>query len=180
MPYRTPLTEASDRPKGGFFIDLHLIVRQMADSFMKAEILEKVKEIIEKRMDTSWQAMEAAKNSANEEGKSSAGDKYETARAMGQIDREMNGRMYEQAHQERLILEKINPQITPANVGLGALVKTTMGVFFVAVGAGVVALNGKNIMVISPQAPIGQILMGKVADEAFEFRGKGYKILSIE
>lgn len=147
---------------------------------MKAEILEKVKEIIEKRMDTSWQAMEAAKNSANEEGKSSAGDKYETARAMGQIDREMNGRMYEQAQQERLILEKINPQIVHANVSLGALVKTTMGDFFVAIGAGVIALNGKNIMVISPQAPIGQILMGKTENDTFEFRGKNYKVLSVE
>lgn len=147
---------------------------------MKAEILEKVKEIIEKRMHTSWQAMEAAKNSANEEGKSSAGDKYETARAMGQIDREMNGRMYEQAQLERLILEKINPQIVHTNVSLGALVKTTMGDFFVAIGAGVVALNGKNMMVISPQAPIGQILMGKTRNDTFEFRGKNYKVLSVE
>lgn len=147
---------------------------------MKAELLEKVKELVEKRMDTSWQAMEAAKNSANEEGKSSAGDKYETARAMGQLDREMNGRMYEQAQQERLILERINPLLTLPNVGLGSLVKTTMGDFFVAVGAGVVALNGKNIIVISPQSPIGQILMGKATQEAFEFRDKSYKILSVE
>lgn len=131
-------------------------------------------------MHTSWQAMEAAKNSANEEGKSSAGDKYETARAMGQIDREMNGRMYEQAQLERLILEKINPQIVHTNVSLGALVKTTMGDFFVAIGAGVVALNGKNMMVISPQAPIGQILMGKTRNDTFEFRGKNYKVLSVE
>ena len=73
-------------------------------------------------MDTSWQAMEAAKNSANEEGKSSAGDKYETARAMGQLDREMNGRMYEQAHQERLLLDKIDPQTVFSKVAFGALV----------------------------------------------------------
>jgi transcription elongation GreA/GreB family factor len=146
---------------------------------MKEELLAKVKELIEKRMDTSWQAMEAAKNSANEEGKSSAGDKYETARAMGQIDREMNGRMYEQARQERL-LEKINTQVTFPNVGLGALVETTMGVFFIAIGAGVVAMNGKNIMVISPQSPIGLILMGKTGQDAFEFRGKSYRIVSIE
>ncbi|MBA4853187.1 transcription elongation factor [Emticicia sp. BO119] len=147
---------------------------------MKAELLEKVKQLVEKRMDTSWQAMEAAKNSANEEGKSSAGDKYETARAMGQIDREMNGRMYEQARQDRLLLEKINLQLPFLSVGLGALVKTTMGDFFVAIGAGVVTLNGKNIMVISSQSPIGQILIGKSPQESFEFRGKAYEIVSID
>lgn len=146
---------------------------------MKAELLEKVKEILDKRMDTSWQAMEAAKNSANEEGKSSAGDKYETARAMGQLDREMNGRMYEQARQERQILEKINPAIHCSNVSLGALVSTGMGEFFVAVGAGVVALNGKNIMVISPQSPIGMVMMGKVTGESFEFRDKWYIVVSV-
>ncbi len=146
---------------------------------MKAELLEKVKEILDKRMDTSWQAMEAAKNSANEEGKSSAGDKYETARAMGQLDREMNGRMYEQARQERQILEKINPAIHCSNVSLGALVATGMGEFFVAVGAGVVALNGKNIMVISPQSPIGMVMMGKVTGESFEFRDKWYIVVSV-
>ncbi|RYU95501.1 transcription elongation factor [Emticicia agri] len=147
---------------------------------MKAELLEKVKEIIEKRMNTSWQAMEDAKNSANEEGKSSAGDKYETARAMGQIDREMNGRMYDQAQQERLLLDKINPQIPFSHVGLGALVNTTMGIFFVAVGAGIIPLNGTNIMIISPQSPIGQILMGKTAQDAFEFRGKKYEVILVE
>lgn len=141
--------------------------------------MEKVKEILDKRMDTSWQAMEAAKNSANEEGKSSAGDKYETARAMGQLDREMNGRMYEQARQERQILEKINPAIHCSNVSLGALVATGMGEFFVAVGAGVVALNGKNIMVISPQSPIGMVMMGKVTGESFEFRDKWYIVVSV-
>ncbi|HEY1053799.1 MAG TPA: transcription elongation factor, partial [Emticicia sp.] len=73
-----------------------------------------------------------------------------------------------------------NPQVTLPNVGLGSLVKTTMGDFFIAIGAGVVALNGKNIMVISPQSPIGQILMARAAQDTFEFRGKGYVVLAIE
>ncbi|WP_337044035.1 transcription elongation factor [Emticicia sp. 17c] len=146
---------------------------------MKETLLEKVKGLIEKRMNTSWEAMEAAKNSANEEGKSSAGDKYETARAMGQIDREMNGRMYEQARQERLLLEKINLKETPATATFGALVETSMGFFFIAVGAGIIELNNKSIMVVSPQSPIGQILLGKTSQDTFDFRGKTHRIISI-
>jgi len=147
---------------------------------MKEAILEKVKELVEKRMNTSWEAMEAAKNSANEESKSSAGDKYETARAMGQLDREMNGRMYEQARQERLTLDKINPGINHLAVNLGALVETSMGVFFVAIGTGAIAVNGKSIMVISPQSPIGQVLMKKITGDTFEFRGKIQQVVKIE
>ena len=146
---------------------------------MKPQLLEKVKSIIEKRMDTSWQAMEAAKNSANEEGKSSAGDKYETARAMGQLDREMNGRMYEQAHHERLLLDKIDPQIIFSKVTFGALVETSMGIFFVTIGVGVVEFEDKKIMAISPQSPIGQAIAGKGIGETFDFRSKKQEIIAI-
>ncbi|WP_305952850.1 transcription elongation factor [Emticicia oligotrophica] len=146
---------------------------------MKQKLLEKVKEIIESRMQTSFEAMEAAKNSANEEGKSSAGDKYETARAMGQLDREMNGRMYEQARQERLSLDKIDSESVFKKVAFGALTETTMGYFFVSIGAGIVELNGIKFMVISQEAPIGQIILSKSVGETFEFRGKMHKILSI-
>lgn len=146
---------------------------------MKQQLLEKVKELIESRMQTSFEAMEAAKNSANEEGKSSAGDKYETARAMGQLDREMNGRMYEQARQERLSLDKIDSETIFTKVAFGALAETTMGYFFVSIGAGIVELNGTKFMVISQEAPIGQIILGKTVGETFEFRGQKYKIISI-
>lgn len=146
---------------------------------MKEKLLEKVKELIENRMQTSFEAMEAAKNSANEEGKSSAGDKYETARAMGQLDREMNGRMYEQARQERLSLDKIDTETLFTKVAFGALVETTMGYFFVAIGAGIIDLDAKKFMTISPQAPIGQLIMGKTAAETFDFRGKTHKIIAI-
>ncbi|PLK43236.1 GreA/GreB family elongation factor [Emticicia sp. TH156] len=146
---------------------------------MKEAILEKVKELVEKRMNTSWEAMEAAKNSANEESKSSAGDKYETARAMGQLDREMNGRMYEQARQERQLLDKINPGVTHTAVNSGALTETSMGTFYVAVGTGAINVDGKNIMVISPQSPIGQAIMRKKTGETFTFRGKTEQIISI-
>lgn len=146
---------------------------------MKETLLEKVKELIEGRMQTSFEAMEAAKNSANEEGKSSAGDKYETARAMGQLDREMNGRMYEQARQERLSLDKIDTETLFTKVAFGALVETTMGYFFVAIGAGIIDLDAKKFMTISPQAPIGQLIMGKTAAETFDFRGKTHKIVAI-
>jgi len=146
---------------------------------MKEKLLERVKELIEGRMQTSFEAMEAAKNSANEEGKSSAGDKYETARAMGQLDREMNGRMYEQARQERLSLDKIDTETLFTKVAFGALVETTMGYFFVAIGAGIIDLDDKKFMTISPQAPIGQLIMGKTATETFDFRGKTHKIIAI-
>ena len=63
---------------------------------MKATILIYVKNYLDQRMQTSLDAMNAAQESANGESKSSAGDKYETSRAMGHLDRDMHARMYQQ------------------------------------------------------------------------------------
>jgi hypothetical protein len=45
--------------------------------------------LLEKRLAISQLAMDQAQESANSDDKSSAGDKYETGRAMGQRDRDM-------------------------------------------------------------------------------------------
>lgn len=89
---------------------------------MKIQVIEYIKLQLDERMQASWNAMQAAQASANEESKSSAGDKYETARAMGQLDRDMYARQYEQARQERVLIERIEPLHTPLHVSLGALV----------------------------------------------------------
>ena len=53
--------------------------------------------------------IDAIQSAANEETKSSAGDKHETARAMAQLEVEMNGKQLAEA--ERLLegLKKIDP-----------------------------------------------------------------------
>jgi transcription elongation GreA/GreB family factor len=64
-------------------------------------------------------------------------------------------------------------------VAFGALVETTMGYFFVSIGAGIIDLDTIKFMTISPQAPIGRLILGKTTDETFEFRGKTHKIIAI-
>src|SRR5665811_379907 len=49
-------------------------------------------EIIEQRISSSYHAMENAQAAANEEEKSSAGDKYETGRAMNHLEKDMHAR----------------------------------------------------------------------------------------
>ncbi len=147
---------------------------------LKHEILETIKSLLDNRMKTSLDAMDAAKKSANEESKSSAGDKYETARAMGQLDREMHGRMFEQAQQERYFMDKIDPERKYEQVNIGSFVKTNFGQFFISVGLGIVEIKGEKIMLISPQSPIGQALMGKSEGENFMFRNNQYQILLIQ
>ncbi|MEA5457948.1 hypothetical protein VB796_02820 [Arcicella sp. LKC2W] len=146
---------------------------------MKSEILQYVKTYLDQRMQTSLDAMQAAQESANGESKSSAGDKYETSRAMGQLDRNMHARMYQQTLEERKLVERIDETAPFRKGALGAFLKTSMGDFFLSVSIGQVDLDGKKIMIISPQSPIGALLLGKGVDDKFSFRGKESVILEV-
>ena len=147
---------------------------------MKSTVLTYVKTYLDKRMQTSLDAMNAAQESANGESKSSAGDKYETSRAMGQLDRDMHARMYQQTLEERKLVERIDESLIYKKGALGAFLKTTMGDFFLSVSIGNINVDEKPIMIISPQSPVGALLMGKIVGDKFSFRGKEAEILWIE
>ena len=147
---------------------------------MKPIILQYVKTYLDQRMQTSLDAMNAAQESANGESKSSAGDKYETSRAMGQLDRDMHARMYQQTREERKLVERIDESINFKKGALGAFIRTSMGDFFLSVSIGQVKIDENPILIISPQSPIGALLIGKMVGDKFSFKGKEAIILAIE
>jgi transcription elongation GreA/GreB family factor len=146
---------------------------------MKPKIVTKAKEILTEKIKVAFEAMQAAQASANEEGKSSAGDKYETARAMGQIERDMHARQYQKLRTEMAVLERIDDHPTTTRVGVGALVATSAGSFFVSVSLGVINVEGGEAIAVSAQSPIGAALLGKEAGDSFVFQQKKVVIESI-
>jgi hypothetical protein len=91
---------------------------------------------------------------------------------MGQIERDMHARQYENIRQERAILDRINPSLNFVQVGLGALVDCSLGLFFVSVSVGIMMIEDQKVMALSPQSPIGVLLMGKRAGQVFRFQNK--------
>lgn len=139
---------------------------------MKTQLLEYLKNHLDARMQAALEAMQSAQSSANEETKSSAGDKYETARAMAQIERDRHAQLYDQLRQERAVLERIDAEFNFQRVGLGALVKTSAGYFFISVSVGLVEIEGTKVIAVSPQSPLGASLMGKQRGDSFLFQQK--------
>lgn len=117
--------------------------------------------------------------SANEETKSSAGDKHETARAMAQLEVEMNSRQLAEAERLLEVLSKIlvNRQCTVTVPG--ALVDTSQGLFYLAISIGKVSVNQTTCYVISPDSPIGKILLGKKAGDTTLFNGNTLQIIAV-
>lgn len=126
------------------------------------------------------QAIANAQASANESTKSSAGDKYETSRAMGQLDIEMYTRQLHDAESKLAIMQNVTANLRDqGEANLGALVNTTLGTFFISVGIGKIDVDKKPIMVISPQSPIGEVIFQKKSGDAVLFRGKEINIIEV-
>lgn len=127
---------------------------------------------IEERIEAARLAMEAAQKSANEETKSSAGDKYETGRAMAQLERDKHAVQLAEAMKLKNTLESINPEQNTETAKLGSLVITNSGIFYLSISAGKMQVNSLEIFAVAPAAPMGQVLLGKKAGDSFAFRGQ--------
>lgn len=150
---------------------------------MKKLLLEKAKKILDTRMQEAWDATQATQNAINTETKSSAGDKYETSRAMGQQERDRHAQSYEKTRLERIILEKIDIDKKNKVVALGALVETSLGNFFLSVSLGKIILEEQEDLptfwLISTQSPLGMLFLGKEIGEICIFQNKEYIIKNI-
>lgn len=115
----------------------------------------------------------------NSETKSTAGDKHETGRAMLQLEREKLGNQLADAENNISYLKRINLEVSNSKVGLGSLVYTSNGNYFISVYAGKYEVDNKVVFCISNASPIGQLLMGKSEDDRFDFNNKEYKIHNV-
>ena len=129
------------------------------------------------RINACQAAIDAAQESANSETKSSAGDKYETGRAMAQNERDRNVVQLQQARQLLQELERINPDLPCDTVRPGALVHTSLGWFYISISAG--KLPGEDVFAVSGAAPVAGVLAGKRAGEEAVFNGKVVRVLAI-
>ena len=145
----------------------------------KSSLITHIKSLLEERMMVAWNAMEAAQASANDQGKSSMGDKYETSRSMGQLDRNMHARQYEQVRQERLILEKISESEIAVRAAVGSLLETTAGWIFIGVSLGAIKIEEETVIAVSSSSPVGASLLGKSPGDQFEFMKKQHKIVAL-
>jgi transcription elongation GreA/GreB family factor len=121
-------------------------------------------------------AIEEAQEAANDETKSSAGDKFETGRETIQQDIDLNLVRMNELNKVQLALERIMPDQTSDTVQPGCVVRTNNGSYYVAIGAGKLNVEGTTYYAISIASPIGAQLAGKKAGDDFDFNGKHFVI----
>jgi len=133
----------------------------------------------EERIENASQAIAVARDSSTEDTKSSAGDKYETGRAMMQQDIDRQTLQLNEAQKLKTFLERMEPENKSDTVQNGSLVNTNHGIFYLAISMGQVELDGATYYVISAGSPIGAQLMNQSAGARFSFNGRDYQIESV-
>lgn len=113
--------------------------------------------------------MENAQASANSEEKSSAGDKYETARSMSQLEKDMHAKQLGANNRELAALLGVDHETLNNSVAQGSVVVCKEISFFIAAGLGKISFEQKDIYFLSPGAPVAKLLFNKVAGDRFVF-----------
>ena len=147
----------------------------------KKEVYEALVKVIQERgaeMQLAWnELMESNK----QEGKSSAGDKHETAAAQVHLELEKMGKQIQEHNRKCEELERFNPSKLESNnhVRGGSLVETSEGWFYIITSFGKLTTESGDCFIISAASPIGQALFGKKVGEAFRWNLQEGKILSV-
>jgi hypothetical protein len=129
-------------------------------------------DLLRRRITTAQEAMKEAQEAANNEEKSSAGDKYETGRAMGQLQKEMFGRQLAEYAKEVKSLQAVHTDSVCDRGGPGAFIRTAELAFFASAGLGKQEVEGLTILFVSPGAPLARTLHEKKTGDNVFFNGK--------
>lgn len=125
--------------------------------------------MIKQRIADAVIAIENAQFAANAEEKSSAGDKYETSRAMRHLEKDMYSRqlLANQLELEALLnvdCDKLYDRIT-----IGSIVFCKDIAFFIAAGLGKINFEGMEVYLVSPVAPMAKLMFNKKVGAFFAF-----------
>lgn len=119
--------------------------------------------------------------SLRQETKSTAGDKYETSRAMLHIEQGNIASQLSVLLQQKAILESISVKSNSPteSIQLGSLVKTNKGYIFIAAALGKLTVDAQPIFAVSPESPLGKLLLGKTIHQQVNIQIATYIIEAI-
>lgn len=147
------------------------------------EIKEKLRTVcvdfVASKLNTIQKTIQSNQEDLDSESKSSAGDKHETGRAMLQLEMEKAGQQLSVVEQMKLVVEKIDSSKVSKAGSLGSVIRTKTANYFIGISVGKVEIEKEFYFVVSPNSPIGKLLLGKVKNDNFLFQGCQTKIMEI-
>ncbi|HEY0091846.1 MAG TPA: hypothetical protein VGB43_05100 [Flavobacterium sp.] len=133
----------------------------------KQKIHQHYLQLVQDRVDVFRDMIIALTEDSKNDAKGSAGDKHETALSMMHIEQEKLNRKLSEILDQKAVLDKINPDINSDKIILGSLVRVNGLLLYVSAALPKITVDGKSIIAVSPQSPLGGRLMGN--KKGFQF-----------
>jgi hypothetical protein len=137
-------------------------------------------QLVQDRIDVFKDMILGLTEDSKNDAKGSAGDKHETALSMMHIEQEKLNHKLKEVLVQKAILEKIDSTTSAKTIIVGSLVKANGIYLYLCAALPKIAIEGINIIALSPQSPLGNKLMGNKVGFSFEINGTMYSIESIE
>lgn len=152
----------------------------MSQNEFKLQFHEHCLGLIRSRLNELDKSITDAQESAQNESKSTAGDKHETAKAMAHLEIEKLMIAKNNLVLQENVLKEINPSQKHTRIVKGTLVETSLGKFYIAIGLGKVEFMNETIMVISEQAPLAKAFLGFHEVPEISFNNVTYALIALE
>lgn len=146
---------------------------------IKTQIINHYQILLQDKIDVYQDLIESLTEDAQNDAKSSAGDKHETTLSKLHIEQEKIAQKLNEALSQKQILAKIDAEHKSDRVVLGSLVKTNNLTVLIATALPKITIENQSYFAISPQSPLGEQLLGHSSGHTFLINQVGYEILEI-
>ena len=147
---------------------------------MREELIFTYVELIQSKIAQTFQMIYDLSEGAQNDAKSSAGDKHETSLAMMHLEQEKLNRKLEEYYQQIQILNRMKHLLPSLNIKEGSLIETTSYYFVIGVALPQIKFKNKITFGLSLQAPLAQILKEKKRGDTFFLKQNTEYILRVE
>lgn len=146
---------------------------------IKNKLVEQYKILLQDKIDIYQDLIDSLTDEAQNDAKSSAGDKHETTLSKLHIEQEkINQKLIEALHQMQL-MSKLDIEVKSERVVLGSLVLTNHLSVLIATALPKTTIDSNSFFAISPQSPLGIQLLGHQKGYIFQLNEIEYQILDI-
>ena len=142
----------------------------------KQKIYSYYLQLVQDKIDVFRDMISALTEDSKNDAKGSAGDKHETALSMMHIEQEKLNRKLREVLDQKIILDKIDATSITETIILGSLIKANGIFLYLSVALPKIAIEGINVIALSPQSPLGNKLMGMKVGHSFEINTTKYII----
>ncbi|MFN8253646.1 MAG: hypothetical protein U0V75_17375 [Ferruginibacter sp.] len=145
----------------------------------KQQIHHHFLQLVNNKINQLQQVLHDLRESGANETKSTAGDKYETALAMLQIEQDNTRAQLQEVLQQKAVLQKIDPAISTVAVVNGSVVKTGQGYFFISAALGKAEISNCTVTALSSSSPLGKQFMHLQKGDSTRFNNREYTLEDI-